>query len=126
MMKALSLFITVLFFSLAFSANAQEQENVTYRITDNGSVRDVQPYILALNKANMQYHRLKNTRTTVTFDTGVKVELFSATELIAAGRPISLADYPDSFDATRQEPVFSLGQNNHIMEMHHPVDKFHQ
>jgi hypothetical protein len=101
----------------------QEQVNVTYRITDNGSIRDVQPYINALNAANMKYHRLKNTRYTIIFDTGVKVELFSAAELIAAGKQINLADYPDSFDSSRQEPVFSLGQNNYIMEMHRPVTK---
>lgn len=124
-MKALSLFIA-LTFSLVLSASAQEQVNVTYRITDNGSVRDVQPYINALNNASMKYHRLRNTRYTIIFDTGVKVELFSAAELIAAGRRISLSDYPDSFDSSRQEPVFSLGQNNYIMEMHHPVDKFHK
>ena len=121
-MKALSLFIPFLF-CLTFSMKGQEQVNVTYRITDNGSIRDVQPYINALNTANMKYHRLKNTRYTIIFDTGVKVELFSAAELIAAGKHIDLADYPDSFDSSRQEPVFSLGQNNYIMEMHRPVTK---
>lgn len=124
-MKTLSLFMLILF-GLAVSAQAQEQNNVTYRITDNGSARNIQPYILALNKANMQYHRLKNARTSITFDSGVKAELYSAAELIAAGRPINLADYPENFETTRQEPVFSLGQDNHIMEMHHPVDKLHQ
>ncbi len=121
-MKALSLFIPFLL-CLSLTMKAQEQVNVTYRITDNGSIRDVQPYINALNTANMKYHRLKNTRYTIIFDTGVKVELFSAAELIAAGKHIDLADYPDSFDSSRQEPVFSLGQNNYIMEMHRPVTK---
>jgi len=121
-MKALSPFILFLF-CLSSSMKAQEQSNITYRITDNGSIRDVQPYINALNTANMKYHRLKNTRYTIIFDTGVKVELFSATELIAAGKAISLSDYPDSFDSSRQEPVFSLGINNYILEMHKPLTK---
>lgn len=114
-MKSLSLFITFLFF-FVLSTKAQEQENVTYRIVDNGSATNVQAYINALNKSNMKYHRLKNTRHIITFDTGVKVELFSATELIAAGKTIVLADYPESFDPQNAEPIFLLGQNDYILE----------
>lgn len=122
-MKSLSLFISFLFF-FSISVKAQEQNNVTYQIVDNGSVKDVQPYINALNKANMRNHRLRNQRTTISFESGVKVELFSAQELQNAGRSINAADYPENFEITRQEPVFTLGQNNFIMEMHHPENKF--
>jgi hypothetical protein len=107
---------------LAFSARSQEMVNHTYRIVDNGSVQNVQPYIDALNTANMKYHRLKNSRYTIIFETGVKVELFSAAELIATGRNINIADYPDSFDASRQEPVFILGPGNYIIEQRRSAD----
>jgi hypothetical protein len=122
-------------FLVAFSNNfmkaqnnksAQEQKEAngqTYTIINNGSITDIQPYIDALNHADMKYHRLKNTRTTITFNTGVTVQLFSAIEVIANGFSLNISDYPDNFESTRQEPVFSLGQNNFILEQHHPINK---
>jgi hypothetical protein len=116
----------VLFFFIAsFGLFAQEQNNQTYHIINNGTVQNVQPYIDALNASNLQYHRLKDTRTTILFETGVKVELYSATELVAAGRSINLADYPVSFPTTRVEPTFVLGANNFIIEMHSVEGKHH-
>jgi|APLak6261662433_1056034.scaffolds.fasta_scaffold00035_2 hypothetical protein len=116
----------VLFFLIAsFGLSAQEQNNQTYHIINNGTVQNVQPYIDALNASNLKYHRLKDTRTTILFETGLKVELYSATELVAAGRSINLADYPVSFPATRVEPTFVLGANNFIIEMHSVEGKHH-
>lgn len=112
-----------IFFTFNITLKAQEKKGETYIITDNGSVKNVQPYIDALNNADMKYHRLKNKRYTIIFDTGVTVQLFSATELITIGRNINLEDYPDSFDSSHQEPVFLLGQNNFILEQHKPLNK---
>ncbi|MCW3070361.1 MAG: hypothetical protein JWO44_251 [Bacteroidetes bacterium] len=123
-MKATRSFALIILFFLALPAKSQEQANQTYRIIDNGTVQNVQPYIDALNSANMKYHRLKNTRFIITFSTGVKVELFSAAELIAAGRNINLADYPETF-INRVEPIFSLGPNNIIMEQRPVYGKYH-
>ncbi len=110
---------------LNFSMNAQEKQGQTYVITDKGSVSDVQPYIDALNNSDMKYHRLKNTRNTIVFNTGVTVQLFSATEINANAHPLVLSEYPESFDSSRDIPVFSLGQNNFIMEQHHVNSKYH-
>lgn len=116
----------VLTFFMAFiGLSAQEQNNQTYRIIDNGSVLNVQPYLDALNASNMKYHRLKNTRTTIVFESGLKIELFSATELQTAGITINLNDYPDSFPASRVEPLFQLGANNFILEKHKVQGKHH-
>ncbi|MBK7181761.1 MAG: hypothetical protein IPH89_01885 [Bacteroidetes bacterium] len=113
----------VLFFFIAsFGLSAQEQNNQTYHIINNGTVQNVQSYIDALNASNLKYHRLI---TTILFETGLKVELYSATELVAAGRSINLADYPVSFPATRVEPTFVLGANNFIIEMHSVEGKHH-
>ncbi len=110
---------------ISFSIKAQEIKGKTYEITDNGSVKEIQPYIDALNKSDMRYHRLKNTRNIIVFNTGVKVELFSAEEINANAHPLVLSEYPESFDAKRDIPVFSLGQNNFIMEQHHVNSKYH-
>jgi hypothetical protein len=117
-----TIFVFILF-TFSMMLKAQEQEGKTYIITDNGSVQNIQPYIDALNSSNMKNHRLKNTRNTIIFTTGVTVKLFSAAEMIANGRTINLNDYPDSFDSNRDEPTFSLGSNNFIMEMHHVTSK---
>jgi hypothetical protein len=120
--KSIMLLVFTAFFT---NVNAQEQNNVTYKIVDKGSVKDIQPYIDALNTANFKYHRLRNQRHTIVFDTGVKVELFSANELIAAGRKINATDYPEIFSANRQEPLFKLGPNNFILEEHSSTGKHH-
>lgn len=110
---------------LIFSAtlNAQEKQGETYIIKDNGNVKNVQPYMDALNNADMKHHRLKDKRYIIIFDTGVTVELFSATELIANGRNINIEDYPDTFDSSYQKPIFSIGTNNFILEQHKPIMK---
>ena len=111
---------------MVFGENLSAQENdgprelkdKTYLIVDNGSVMNIQPYIDAMNNSNMMNHRLKDKHYTITFQTGVKVELFSAKEIIANGWKVQLSDYPEAFDHTRDEPVFALGANNYIIEYH--------
>lgn len=115
-----ALSVLLLAIIVAFS---QEREGETYRILSTGNASEIEPYINALNAANMQYHRLKNQRHTIVFDTGVKVELFSGTELITAGREININDYPESFPVSRQEPNFFLGANNYILEEHRNTTK---
>lgn len=122
LLKSILIFVGITFCTII---NAQEIQGKTYAITGNGTVTDVQPYIDALNNSNMKYHRLKNTRTTIEFNTGVKVELFSATEINANVHRLVISDYPDSFSTTRDIPVFSLGPNNFIMEEHHVTSKYH-
>ena len=126
-MKSNILKITLLFIGIVlnFSIKAQEKQGETYIITDKGSVSNVQPYIDALNNSDMKYHRLKNTRNTIVFVTGVTVQLFSATEINSNAHPMVLSNYPDSFSSSRDVPVFSLGQNNYIMEQHHVTSKYH-
>lgn len=122
LLKSILLFVGIVFCTVL---NAQEIQGKTYAITGKGTVTNVQPYIDALNNSDMKYHRLKNTRTTIEFNTGVKVELFSATEINATVHPLTMSDYPEKFSATRDVPVFSLGPNNFIMEEHHVVSKYH-
>lgn len=103
----------------------KEAKGQTYIIIDKGSVTDIQPYIDALNNSDMSNHRLLNKRYIVVFKTGVKVELFSASEISKSGRLINLSDYLENFDASRQEPIFALGANNFIIEYHTSSAKHH-
>lgn len=117
----LRLFVLFSFLLIGYTANAQDQKEVkeqTYKIVDNGSVTNIQPYIDALNNSDMRNHRLRNKRYTIVFDKGVKVELFSATEISNSGLTRNVSEYPEDFDSTRQEPIFALGANNFIIEYH--------
>jgi hypothetical protein len=130
-MSLSKLCLPVIIFLFLFGSTAKAQENdgprekndKTYIISDKGSVMDIQPYINALNTSNMQNHRLKNKRNTIVFQSGLKVELFSATELVANGWKINVADYPEEFQTTANTPVFGLGPNNYIMEYHKVATK---
>jgi hypothetical protein len=102
----------------AHGLKAQEKNNLSYIIKDKGSVLDVQPYINAMANSDFRNHRLKNKRYTITFQTGLTIELFSATEMLANGLAVNPAEYPESFDSSRQEPVFALAPNNFIIEYH--------
>ena len=118
---SLKLIAVFSFLILGFTASAQEQKEVknqTYTIVDNGSVTNIQPYIDALNNSDMRNHRLRNKRYVITFEKGVKVELFSATEISKNGIPINISEYPENFDLSRQEPIFALGADNFIIEYH--------
>ncbi|MCX6294727.1 MAG: hypothetical protein NTX97_01460 [Bacteroidetes bacterium] len=126
-MKSKVFKIILLFAAIIYGPilKAQEINGQTYVITNNGSVTDVQPYIDALNNSDMKNQRLKNTRNTIVFKTGVAVQLFSASEINTAGHILNLSDYPEHFETTRDIPAFSLGPNNFIMEEHHVTGKFH-
>ena len=117
----------LLFLGITFSAilNAQEIQGKTYAIIGNSAISSMQPYIDALNNSDMKYHRLKKVRNIIEFNTGVKVELFSATEINANVHPLNLSDYSEKFPTNRDIPVFSLGPNNFIMEEHHLTGKSH-
>jgi hypothetical protein len=110
----------------AFQAQSQKEvKDQTYIITDNGSVMNVQPYIDAMNNSDMTSHRLLNKRHTVVFETGIKIELFSAKEMAKNGLNVNLSDYQEDFAPTRREPVFVLGANNFIIEYHSKGSKHH-
>ena len=120
-MKLIKLIAVFALLMIGSFAKAQEQKEVkeqTYTIVDKGGVTDIQPYIDALNNSDMRYHRLLNKRYTVTFEKGLKVELFSAAEISKSGLQINVSEYPENFDLSRQEPIFALGANNYIIEYH--------
>jgi hypothetical protein len=78
-----------------------------------------------LDKSELNNHRLRTQRSIITFQGGLKIELFSADEIQKNGLPVSLPDYPESFPANRQEPVFALGANDFIIEYHIAEQKHH-
>jgi hypothetical protein len=117
--------IFALFLSIQSEIKAQEKNNLSYIIKDNGSVLNVQPYIDAMQNSDMRSHRLKNNRHTITFQTGLTIELFSAKEMLENGFPVMIAEFPEEFPSLRRDPVFALGANNFIIEYHTSSAKHH-
>jgi hypothetical protein len=107
----------------ALAQDLKEKNNATYTIIDQGGVMDVQPYILAMDNSDFRYQRLLNKRNTIVFQTGLKIELFSATEIAKKGLPIVTSEYPQEFPASHQEAVFAVAPNNFIIEYHTATGK---
>ena len=89
---------------------AQEKKNETYKFLNANKVSNVGKYKTALSTANMTKFRYENKRNTIEFENGLKVELFSANELISNGytvderrlltsKPINLGMYTFTLSA---------------------------
>lgn len=109
---------------MSFSQSLSAQEinsfkelyDKTYSIVENGNVTNIQPYIDALNTANLNNHRLKSERNTIGFEEGVKVVIFSAEEVLANGiTSINPNDFPSQIE-NYTPPVFKLANSNYIIE----------
>jgi hypothetical protein len=96
----------------------KELKDKTYMIIDNGSVIDVQPYVNALNTANFNHHRLKSKRNTIMFEEGVKIELFSAEEVLANGISLNTNNFRNELSQSLDKITFQLGVDNFIIEKH--------
>jgi hypothetical protein len=60
-----------------------------------------------ISKISFENYRLKNKRTTLTFDNGFEIVMFSAAEAQSLGIPAS-ATYPEDFIAKYKMPVFHM------------------
>lgn len=122
MKKIQTFLLTVILMSFSQNLSAQENNSFkefnaqTYIIVENGNVTNIQPYIDALNTANLNNHRLKSERNTIGFEEGVKVVIFSAEEVLANGiTSINPNDFPSQIE-NYTPPVFKLANNNYIIE----------
>ncbi len=111
-------------FSLGFfSASAQnqsliEKEKETYKITNPELTTDLGSYTRALDKANLSLYRLQSKSFTIKFEGGVIVEVFSAESLLSKNIIIDQSyEYPQDFSLERYESVFSLAENDIIVEI---------
>ena len=106
-----------------FAASAQnrsliEKENETYKITNPELKTDLGVYNRALDKANLSLYRLQNKSFTIKFESGVVVEVFSADSLLSKNIIIDQSyEYPQDFSSERYESVFSLAENDIIVEI---------
>lgn len=112
-----------LLLSFTFSFSQQINSSVSFQIVSTGNVADIQAYKDALHKADWKCHRCMNARRTLTFDSGVVVELLSASELSAQGISVDVSCLADEKNLSSVQPVYRLSESGIIIEMHQPVGK---
>ncbi|WP_146193466.1 hypothetical protein [Flavobacterium sediminis] len=87
MKKKLLLILLFLFSIMTFS---QEVEEVTYRFINPTLVKDISQYRKAFSTADMTKFRYKDKSNFIEFLNGLKVEIFSAEQLIRKGVKVNL------------------------------------
>lgn len=120
----LAVLLLLLLFNLTFfAASAQnrslvEKENETYKITNPELTTDLGAYNRALEKANLSLYRLQNKSFIIKFESGIIVEVFSAETLLSKNIVIDQSyEYPQDFSLERYESVFSVAENDVIVEI---------
>jgi hypothetical protein len=114
--KSLLLLLLVVGASLiSFRANAQTPRN-TFIITAKSGTPEAEKVAAALEQANFNDFRLRNTHRILKFDNGVVVELLSATEMKALGYQIDPSFYPEALPAGYIEPTYSISESGTIMQ----------
>jgi hypothetical protein len=121
--RPLALLIVVLF-SLSM---VQEEPDQTFIIKDQASIPDINQYIHALSKANLESYRLLDERSHLVFEPRkVVVDLLSARELVAKGKKIDLALYPSAFPKKFKMPMFSVSPEGRLLARYdNKGSKFH-
>ena len=104
--------LVALLFLVSFTY-AQTPSN-SFQIVDNGNAENVSEYQIAIQQASFDNYRLRDERVTLTFDNGLKFQLFSANELVSLGINVNPLEYRESNDSNYQPPVLTLGPNGMI------------
>src|SRR4051812_17825594 len=107
-----TIFRNFLIFAIMFygakTITAQEKNNSTFAIINQAGITNIQPYILAIEKANFNCYHLKKNRRKITFDTGVVVELYSLDEMHSKGVAFNSPCALDESKLQKKQPVYHL------------------
>lgn len=108
-----SLFIgafSILFLSFSTPAGS-------YRYLNPETVTDLTPYTTALGKADMDRYRYMDERNTIVFESGLKVELFSANEMMALGMPVRTERVRTAKPGFDTGSVFKISADGTLVEV---------
>lgn len=110
-MKKHFTFLTLLlliFTSLAFS---QEVQNKTYQIVNPEIVVNTSRYTNAFSTADMTKFRYADKSYIIEFESGLKVELFSANKLVSNGIAVDTSKILTSEPSNKGEYVFDISED---------------
>lgn len=114
------LWLLPLFFWFGLFAQTGQQSFV---IVNSGSVRNIQPFVDALNGNDIDKYRHIDQRTTILFQEGVEVQLLSANELQGLGLPVDLSKVNTTAVDRMRHSQFKLHESGRILELVTPVTK---
>lgn len=87
----------------------------TYTVLNENKVSNIADYQAAMDKANFDSYRYINNRRKITFDTGVEIELLSASELQVLNIPVDISKASNYDKNTETNPIYRLGSNGYIL-----------
>lgn len=121
-------FLPLLILSLLgiYRVNAQTSltPKNTFAVTAKQNSPEAELASKCIEKSDFNNYRLKDTRRKLTFDNGVEVELFSATELKNLGYKIDPSFYAEHVDKNYVEPIYSITANGDLIQNHQPSTKY--
>lgn len=103
------LVIVMLFFTaISFG---QETNNETYRFVNSNTVNNVNDYVVALSTADMTIFRYANKSSTIEFESGLKVELYSANHIVSIGKVVDISKVLTSDPINKGYYIFGLSSD---------------
>jgi hypothetical protein len=101
-----------------FSQYQLEKIDKTYRYVNPEIVNNLQDYDTALSTANMTKFRFANKSTIIEFQSGLKVELFSAKKLVSNGVSVDMSKVLTSEPLNKGLYIFGLSANKkHLLQL---------
>jgi len=117
-MKKHFTFLTLLFVLCSILSYGQEEQSKTYQFINPEVVNNTNTYIEAFSTADMTKFRYADKSNIIEFESGLKVELFSASNLISKGFSVDANRILLSEPKNLGHYVFGLsGDGKTIMQM---------
>jgi hypothetical protein len=101
--------------TLCLFSKMSNAQSGTYEITSNGSMVDVTSYEEAMNSANFDNYRYQSKRRTISFVSGVEIELLSAKEIQEKGISVDASQAINNDVKIASEGVWKLSASGHIL-----------
>jgi hypothetical protein len=100
-------------------------QSQTYKVINNPGLdsKELKRYQSAIDEADLSSFRLRNARQVIDFDNGLKVELFSATELIDLGKQINIEEYVVRFPYQYVFPTFRVTKEGKLLAAYKKIVK---
>lgn len=95
----------------------------TFVITNAGSVRNLNAYVDALNRNDIDKYRHMDHRTTMIFREGVEVQLLSGAELQTLGVSFNIDEVNTTAVDRLKKSQFTLHTSGRILELVTPTKK---
>ena len=102
------LLLTLFIFNFSFS---QEVEKITYKFLNPEIVSNINDYKKAFSTADMSAFRYESKSNIIVFQSGLKVELFSANELKDKNLKLELQNFRSVDQKASNDYYFTLSDN---------------